>query len=366
MEGSKRKGPDETTNGTAEAAGAIVSAQNTKRQKTGKELSLASEERTRAITTTVQRTSSLQAPIMLLTGHKAEVYSIKFSPSGKHIVSGSFDKSLYLWNVYGDCDNYMVLRGHASAVLEVHWSTGEDYIFSASADKSTGVWDVPTGQRLKKCKGHLSFVNTCCPARRGPPILASGSDDCTVKLWDIRVKSHLHSIDTGFPVTAVCFSDQSDQVYAGGIDNTIKGYDIRMMKEATEPFITLEGHTDSITGLRLSPEGNYLLTNAMDNTVRIWDIRPYVEGHRNIKIFQGVQHNFEKTLLKCSWSADGTKVSAGSADRFVYVWDTATTRILYKLPGHRGTVNEVDFHPKEPIIGSASSDTTIYLGEIKP
>ena len=35
--------------------------------------------------------------------------------------------------------------------------------------------------------------------------------------------------------------------------------------------------------------------------------------------------------------------------RFVYVWDTVTQRILYKLPGHLGTVNDVDFHPNEPI-----------------
>ena len=35
--------------------------------------------------------------------------------------------------------------------------------------------------------------------------------------------------------------------------------------------------------------------------------------------------------------------------RFVYVWDTVSRRILYKLPGHKGTVNGVHFHPKEPI-----------------
>lgn len=35
--------------------------------------------------------------------------------------------------------------------------------------------------------------------------------------------------------------------------------------------------------------------------------------------------------------------------RFVYIWDTTTRRILYKLPGHAGSVNEVAFHPEEPI-----------------
>ncbi|CAI0557029.1 unnamed protein product [Linum tenue] len=48
----------------------------------------------------------------------------------------------------------------------------------------------------------------------------------------------------------------------------------------------------------------------------------------------------------------------------VYIWDTTTRRILYKLPGHTGSVNECVFHPTEPILGSCSSDKQIYLGEI--
>ena len=41
------------------------------------------------------------------------------------------------------------------------------------------------------------------------------------------------------------------------------------------------------------------------------------------------------------------------------------TTSRYKLPGHNGSVNEVSFHPKEPIIASAGSDKKIYLGEIE-
>lgn len=52
-------------------------------------------------------------------------------------------------------------------------------------------------------------------------------------------------------------------------------------------------------------------------------------------------------------------------DRHVYVWDTTTRQILYRLHGHSGCVNEVDFHPTEPIIGSCASDKKIFLGEIQ-
>ena len=52
--------------------------------------------------------------------------------------------------------------------------------------------------------------------------------------------------------------------------------------------------------------------------------------------------------------------------RNVYVWDTATRKIQYKLPGHLGSVNDVDFHSLEPIVMSVGSDKQIYLGEFEP
>ena len=159
--------------------------------------------------------------------------------------------------------------------------------------------------------------------------------------------------------------------------------------------MTLSGHQDIVTGLRLSPDGNSLLSNSMDNTMRSWDVKPYAAGDRCEKVFLGAQvpsppppppapprcfsrrrrrppdrplpvpdphplgrpaqHNYEKGLLKCSWSKNASQVAAGSADNFVYVWNAETKRILYKLPGHKGTVNEVDFHPTQPIISRAAT-----------
>lgn len=76
------------------------------------------------------------------------------------------------------------------------------------------------------------------------------------------------------------------------------------------------------------------------------------------------QHGSDRNLLRCSWSADGEMVTAGSSDRAVHIWDVPSGQELYYLPGHKSTVNEVVFHPKEPIVASASSDKTIFLGEL--
>jgi len=110
----------------------------------------------------IKRTSNLQAPIMQLTGHGAEVYSMKFSPDGQTLASGSFDKLIFLWKTFGDCPNYMMLKvgrsdamrhhvssmleylirvpspsqGHKNAVLEVQWTTDGERLLSCSADKT--------------------------------------------------------------------------------------------------------------------------------------------------------------------------------------------------------------------------------------
>lgn len=244
--------------------------------------------------------------------------------------------------------------------MEIHFSPDGSHMFTASADKNCAVWDLPTCTRIRKLRGHTNFVNSCRGARRGQEMVVSGSDDGSIKLWDARKKFAVQTFESGFQVTAVCFNDTSEQIISGGIDNDIKIWDIRK----NEVVVELKGHTDTVTGLTLSPDGAYVLSNSMDNTLRIWDVRPFVTSDRCIKVFTGHQHNFEKNLLRCAWSADSNRVSCGSSDRYVYVWDVPSRRILYKLPGHNGGINDVDFHPTEPIILSASSDKTLFMGEV--
>ena len=67
---------------------------------------------------------------------------------------------------------------------------------SAATDKTLALWDVDVGMRVKKFKGHNSFVNCCNIARRGPQLVCSGSDDGTIKvtLYDYFCLSR--SLDT--------------------------------------------------------------------------------------------------------------------------------------------------------------------------
>ena len=65
----------------------------------------------------IKRTSNLQAPTMQLKGHAGEVFSMRFNSTGDALASGSFDKQVFLWKVYGDCDNYCVLKVRARVFL---------------------------------------------------------------------------------------------------------------------------------------------------------------------------------------------------------------------------------------------------------
>ena len=82
----------------------------------------------------------------------------------------------------GECTNFNVLKGHGGAVLELAWAWDSSLLFTASTDKYGAVWDAVTGERLKKFRGHTSFVNSIAATARGPHLACTGSDDATVRV----------------------------------------------------------------------------------------------------------------------------------------------------------------------------------------
>lgn len=262
------------------------------------------------------------------------------------------DRNILLWNTSGDCANYGILTGHKSAILDLHWSRDSQVVYSASADKHIASWNVETGERIRRHLGHEEVINCLDVSRRGEEFIVSGSDDGYICVWDPRQKAAIDEIETSFPVTAVCLAEAGNELFSGSIDNEIKAWDLRMKKIS----YTLTGHTDTISSLAISPDSQSLLSNSHDSTVRTWDIRPFAPQDRAIKTFDGAQAGLEKNLIRACWDLEGKRVAAGGGDGTATIWDSKSGRMLHKLPGHKGAVNDVRISPDGSMSKSYSSD----------
>lgn len=172
----------------------------------------------------VRRTSGLQAPIMQLAGHDAEVLDIAVDPTGEILASASVDKCINLWKVYGTEDsNFGSLRGQKGAITSVAFPSTGNHLFAGSTDKTVATYDISNGALLRRNRGHTEIVN-CVDVTRGGgkrELIASASDDGLIKIWDIDTKSAIDEVELSYPVTAVRWSEDGQQLFIGGIDNDI-------------------------------------------------------------------------------------------------------------------------------------------------
>jgi Prp8 binding protein len=251
------------------------------------------------------------------------------------------DRNILLWNTGGDCANYGILSGHKSAILDLHWSRDSQVVYTASADKTVASFNVETGERIRKHVGHEEVINCLDVSRRGEELLVSGSDDGSISIWDPRAKAAIDYIETEFPVTAIALAEAGNELYSGSIDNEVKVWDMRMKKVQ----FSMRGHTDTITSLAVSPDGQELLSYSHDSTARIWDVRPFAPEDRGVRTFDGAQAGLEKNLIRACWDGEGKRVAAGGGDGSATVWDAKSGKMLHKLPGHKGTVNDVRISP---------------------
>ena len=77
--------------------------------------------------------------------------------------------------------------------------------------------------------------------------------------------------------------------------------------------------------------------------------------NRHVKTFDGAYAGMEKNLYKAVWDGDGKRIAAGGGDRVVSLWEVRTGKLLGRLPGHKGAVNDVRFSPTEPSLSKFRS-----------
>ena len=227
------------------------------------------------------RTSTLAMPIMTLSNaHRgASANAIAFSRDGRGLASGGSDKTTALWRTSDGASgntNYATLVGCKNAVTGCVYTMDDECVVTSDADGIVRVWDAETGTQAKSYASTRGKCANDVSAARGD-VIASVGDDGNACVWDLRVKKKaVRKMAIGVPQTCVELSADGERAYTAGVDEVVRAWDARMDGKA---ILTLSGHEDTVTGLALSPCGSYLLSNAMDNTLRMWDTRAFVEAN---------------------------------------------------------------------------------------
>ena len=158
-----------------------------------------------------------------LLGHNHCVSSVAFTPDGSRIASGSFDKTVRVWDASTGMEMLPPLRGHGGWIWSVGFSPDGSKIVSGSDDWTIRVWDASTGIEIfPPLRGHDSHVRSVAFSPDGSKIVL-GSRDKTIRVWDastgVEMLPPLRGHDGS--VNSIVFSPNSSQIVSGSHDKTI-------------------------------------------------------------------------------------------------------------------------------------------------
>lgn len=315
-----------------------------------------------------------------LTGHKQEINCGKFSDDNNLFATGGMDNTINIWNINknnqnqlsssnksilnkGRIDNILTIKTHSNGITSLKFMSSSERIVSSSADKKINIHNLEKNLLIKKLKHHNDIVHCIDIKKSNPNLLVSVSDDCKYISYDLRIFKPISIIAFPYSLTSVSLSNSNDNVFIGGIDNKVYCLDNRSERVLFEKAFL----SNTITSLSVSPCDRYLLSNSMDDKLTIWNLKYIHEENKELyinKVLSGHRHDFQMNLLQSGWSIDSRHVFSGSSDRNVYIWNVVTGDIKYKLSGHTGCVNDVDYNHVYGILSSVSSDRTAILDEI--
>ena len=223
---------------------------------------------------------------------------------------------------------------------------------SGSSDTTVKLWDVASGHELRTLRGHSYTVSSVAFSPDGR-VLASGSSDKTVKLWDVASGHELRTLSGhSNAVFSVAFSPDGRVLASGSDDNTVKLWDVASGHELR----TLGGHSNWVKSVAFSPDGLVLASGSDDNTVKLWDV---ASGHE-LRTLSG----HSDMVSSVAFSPDGRVLASGSRDNMVRLWDVASGHELRSLSGHTDEVFSVAFSPDGRVLASGSRDKTVKLWDV--
>ena len=329
-----------------------------------------------------------------LSGHGEPVVAALFSPTGRHLASGSGDKTVRLWDLTTETPQH-VCKGHLGWVLALAWAP--DGALLASGDKTGQVilWDPETGKaRGRPLTGHKQWITSLAwePLHLGDGTsrkLASASKDGAVRVWDSARGSCLR-VMTSHTASVTCLKwGGASLLYSASQDRTIKVW------RASDGALcrTLQGHGHWVNVLALNTD--YVMrTGAFDpkdaKVVADDSLLPAEEAKANaetrynavMKVTTDQLDLFSNKSLKQVVGEE--MLVSGSDDFTLFLWKpgsekTPVARMTglrlqkyvdnmlqpYFHAGHQQLVNDVKFSPDARLVASASFDKSIRVSRTK-
>ena len=231
----------------------------------------------------------------------------------------------------------VVQMGHGGPVNSITFSPDGRLLASGSSDKTIKLWEVSTGRLLKTLKGHVEDVNSVAFSPDGR-LLAGGGDDSVIKLWEVSTGKLMYTFKGSWNgVLSIAFSPDGKYLASGSRDGIL-----RIWRVSTGKLLYAVEEENEVTSVSFSPNGE-LLASGVNYTIKLRD----VSTGRLLRTFTGHKHY----TISISFSPDGKYLASGSQDDTIKLWDVSTGKLLYTLES--GYTISISFSPDGKYLASA-------------